>query len=122
MICRPLFVLVYLFCCTIVLSDLLRYTESDYLFGIFKLFFSNACCARIVANKTLYHRIPIIHQRYDQPFCFCFYTPSRPIYMTDKNCYYFSGSVTFESSTCLGSTKYYFSYIQDKDKLNLYKF
>jgi len=35
MFCRSLFVL---FLLAIVLSALLRYTDSDYLFGIFKLF------------------------------------------------------------------------------------
>jgi hypothetical protein len=38
MFCRPLFVLLYFFFLAIVFSVLLRYTDSDYLFGIFKLF------------------------------------------------------------------------------------
>jgi hypothetical protein len=38
MFCRSLFVLLYFFCLAIVLSVLLRFTDSDYLFGIFKLF------------------------------------------------------------------------------------
>jgi hypothetical protein len=38
MFCRSLFVLVYFFFLAIVLSVLLRYTDSDYPFGIFKLF------------------------------------------------------------------------------------
>ena len=37
--CRSLFVLLYFFLFAIVLSVLLRYTNSDYPFGIFKLFF-----------------------------------------------------------------------------------
>ena len=36
--CRSLFVLLYFFLLAIVLSVLLRYTDSDYPFGIFKLF------------------------------------------------------------------------------------
>ena len=36
--CSSLFVLSYFFLLTIVLSVLLRYTDSDYPFGIFKLF------------------------------------------------------------------------------------
>ena len=35
MFCKSLFVLLYFFLLTIVLSVLLRYTDSDYLFGIF---------------------------------------------------------------------------------------
>ena len=38
MFCRSFFVLLYLFLLAIVLSVLLRYTDSDYPFGIFKLF------------------------------------------------------------------------------------
>ena len=38
MFCRSLFFLLYIFFCTIVLSVLLRFTDSDYPFGIFKLF------------------------------------------------------------------------------------
>ena len=38
MFCRSLFVLLYFFFLAIVLSVLLRYTDSDYPFGIFKLF------------------------------------------------------------------------------------
>ena len=38
MFCRSLFVLWYFFLLAIVLSVLLRYTYSDYPFGIFKLF------------------------------------------------------------------------------------
>jgi hypothetical protein len=38
MLCRSLFVLLYFFFLAIVLSVLLRYTDSDYPFGIFKLF------------------------------------------------------------------------------------
>jgi len=37
MFCRSLFVILYFFL-AIVLSVLLRFTDSDYLFGIFKLF------------------------------------------------------------------------------------
>jgi len=39
MFCRSLFVLLYFFHLAIVLSVLLRFTNSDYPFGIFKLFF-----------------------------------------------------------------------------------
>ena len=39
MICRSLFVLLSFFLLAIVLSVLLRFTVSDYPFGIFKLFF-----------------------------------------------------------------------------------
>jgi hypothetical protein len=38
MFCRSLFVLLYFFPLAIVLSVLLRYTDSDYPFGIFKFF------------------------------------------------------------------------------------
>jgi hypothetical protein len=38
MFCRSLFVLLYFFLLTIMLSVLLRYTDSDYPFGIFKFF------------------------------------------------------------------------------------
>ena len=38
MLCRSLFVLLYFFLLAIVLSVLLRYTDSDYPFRIFKLF------------------------------------------------------------------------------------
>jgi hypothetical protein len=38
MFCRSLFVPLYLFLLAIVLSVLLRYTDSDFPFGIFKLF------------------------------------------------------------------------------------
>jgi len=37
---RSLFVLLYFFLLSIVLPVLLRYTDSDYPFGIFKLFLS----------------------------------------------------------------------------------
>jgi len=39
MFCRSLFVLLYFFLLLNVLSVLLRYMDSDYPFGIFKLFF-----------------------------------------------------------------------------------
>ena len=42
MFCRSLFVLCH-FSLAIVLSVLLRYTDSDYSFGIFKLFISGQC-------------------------------------------------------------------------------
>ena len=38
MLCRSLFVLLYFFLLVNVLSVLLRLTDSDYPFGIFKLF------------------------------------------------------------------------------------
>jgi len=38
MFCRSLFVILYFFFFFLVLSVLLRYTDSDYPFGIFKLF------------------------------------------------------------------------------------
>jgi hypothetical protein len=38
MFCRSLFVLLYFFLLAIVLSVLLRFTDSEYPFGIFKLF------------------------------------------------------------------------------------
>ena len=38
MFCRMLFVLLYFFLLAIVLPVLFRYTDSDYPFGIFKLF------------------------------------------------------------------------------------
>jgi hypothetical protein len=50
MFCRSLFVLLYFFLLTIVLPVLLRYADSDYPFGIFKLFL-RICW--IVPNKYL---------------------------------------------------------------------
>ena len=41
MFCWSLFVLLYFFLLAIVFSVLLRYTDSDYPFGIFKLFLSD---------------------------------------------------------------------------------
>ena len=40
MLCRSLFVILYVFLFAIVLSVRLAFTYSDYPFGIFKLFFS----------------------------------------------------------------------------------
>ena len=44
MFCGSLCVPLYLFLLTILLSVLLRITNSDYPFGIFKLFCSNKYC------------------------------------------------------------------------------
>jgi hypothetical protein len=41
--CRPLFVLFVLFVLVIELSVFIRFTASDYLFGIFKLLLSLEC-------------------------------------------------------------------------------
>jgi hypothetical protein len=50
MFCKLLFVFLYFILLAIVLSDLLRYADSDYPFGIFKLFthpvFSGVCGTR----------------------------------------------------------------------------
>ena len=45
MFCRLLFVLFVLFPSVIVLSVLLHFTDSDYPFGNFKLFFLNPACS-----------------------------------------------------------------------------
>jgi len=47
MFCRLLFVLLYFFLLTIVLSVLLRYTDSDCPFGIFKLFLTTVVIKNI---------------------------------------------------------------------------
>ena len=57
MFCRPLFVLLYFFLLTIVLSVLLRYTDSDYPFGIFKLFFQIGIIGVYVCFNTLLVKI-----------------------------------------------------------------
>jgi len=58
MFCKSLFVLLYFFLLTIVLSVLLRYTDSDYLFGIFILLFNllvmvvgTDCVSQYKSNK-----------------------------------------------------------------------
>ena len=43
MFCRSLFALFVLFILAIMLSVLPRFTDSDYLFGIYKLFFIYLC-------------------------------------------------------------------------------
>jgi len=50
MICRSLFVL---FLLAIVLSVLLRFTDSDNLFGILKLFLRRATMQLLMVNKVL---------------------------------------------------------------------
>jgi len=52
MFCSSLFVPLYFFLLAIVMSVLLRFTDSDYPFGIFKLFFSFVVCHAHV-NYTL---------------------------------------------------------------------
>jgi hypothetical protein len=53
MFCRSLFVLLYLYLFVIVLS-VLRYTDSDYPFGIFKLFlkiFLSVTLSKVMVNE-----------------------------------------------------------------------
>jgi len=50
-VCRSLFVLLSFFLLAIVLSVILRFMDSDYPFGIFKLFLSPLC----FLLKLLYH-------------------------------------------------------------------
>ena len=56
MLCRSLFVLLYLFLLTIVLSVLLRYTDSDYPFGVFKLFLGSTVSISINAYRSIIPR------------------------------------------------------------------
>ena len=65
-VCRSLFVLLYFFFfLVIVLSVLLRYTDSDYPFGIFKLF--------LLKIEIKYVRIPYFHKL--QFYIFYLYKP-----------------------------------------------
>jgi len=59
MFCRSLFVPLYLFL-TIVLSVLLRYADSDYPFGIFKLFLDIKEINLDIALR--YHFHPLLKQ------------------------------------------------------------
>jgi hypothetical protein len=51
MFCRLLFVLLYIFFLGIVLSVLLRFTDSDCPFGIFKLFLKELIQLYFIKNK-----------------------------------------------------------------------
>jgi len=51
MIFRLLFVIVFFFLWSIVLYVLLRYTDSDYPFAIFKLFLHTTCYILLWKNK-----------------------------------------------------------------------
>ena len=51
MFCISLFILLYFFFFAIVLSVLLRYTDSDYSFGIFKLFLKDNSYVNLAANN-----------------------------------------------------------------------
>ena len=72
MFCRSLFVLFFFFfyplCClffcllSIVLSVLLRYTDSDYPFGIFKLFFIQLTMMKVALNIYIYLHCRPCHQ------------------------------------------------------------
>ena len=67
MVCLSLFALLYFFPLAIVLSVLFRYTDSDYLFGIFKLF----CC--LLAKKIFLTNIMfggLVRMIYDLHACF----------------------------------------------------
>ena len=52
MFCRSLFVFLYFFLLVIVLSVLLRSTDSDYPFGIFKLFLENMTTLFIIISSN----------------------------------------------------------------------
>ena len=62
MFCRSLFVLLYFFLLAIVLSVLLRYTDSDCHFGIFKLFLNNTQHMKIhtISRITPQRHFPVI--------------------------------------------------------------
>jgi hypothetical protein len=53
MFCRSLFVPLYFFLLAIVLSVVLRFTDSDYPFGIFKLFLAMHISTRNQKNILL---------------------------------------------------------------------
>jgi hypothetical protein len=59
MFCRSLFVLLYFFLLAIVLSVILRYTDSDYPFGIFKLFLHSLAFLSDVLLMRSTHRTNI---------------------------------------------------------------
>ena len=56
MLCRSLFVLLYLFLLAIVLSVLLRYADSDYPYGVFKLFLGSTVTISINAYRSIIPR------------------------------------------------------------------
>jgi hypothetical protein len=56
MFCSSLFVPLYFFLLAIVMSVLLRFTDSDYPFGIFKLFFSFVVC-HVHVTYTINYKI-----------------------------------------------------------------
>ena len=58
MFCRSLFVLFFLL--AIVLSVLLRYTVSDYPFGIFKLFFLDSSQGNSTYTATMLSKEKVI--------------------------------------------------------------
>ena len=60
MFCRSLFVLLYFFL-AIVLSVLLRYTDSDYPFGIFKLFCHGMSTISLIDYSHEYNQLWIDH-------------------------------------------------------------
>ena len=57
MFCRSLFVLLYFFLLASVLSAILRYTDSDYPFGIFKLLLLFLCKHYFYLVRTLYYLV-----------------------------------------------------------------
>ena len=61
MSCRSLFLLLYFFLLTIVLSVLLRYRVSDYPFGIFKLLTNSQVYLCPVENLTELH----VHEKFE---------------------------------------------------------
>ena len=78
MFCRSLFVLLYLFrlAIGIVLSVLLRYTDSDYPFGIFKLFspttFLPSICPMAIHNTV--SKLIVLYPRKHKRFTSYSYT------------------------------------------------
>ena len=72
MVCRSLFVLFVLFPLAIVFSVLLRFTDIDFLFGIFKLFFiRNNDCLHFVSTS--------VHH--------CFFSVGSVVYLFSFRCY-----------------------------------
>ena len=57
-----LFVLLFLFFFAIVLSVLLRYADSDYPFGIFKLFLSSTLNHVILKGRIGIILVPVLHK------------------------------------------------------------
>jgi hypothetical protein len=70
MFCRSLFVFLYFFLLAIVLSLFLQFTDSDYPFGIFKLFLTiYVCVLRRVSYKK--NSLLTLREHLSLPAVFC---------------------------------------------------